>query len=99
MLGCGLANERDILLEEFAADIVYAHADAAVVVLGAANQCCDEARVRFFVAGAGAIFAIEGDIKNGAKLLLQDKRFKHQLFGAGIMIADRKIYRLLPALK
>ena len=53
-----------------------------------AGHVTDEAGVLDFVAGAGAVFAVEGDIEQGAKFLLQGNRFAHQLFAAGVMVTS-----------
>nr|GEU28369.1 hypothetical protein [Tanacetum cinerariifolium] len=90
----GMADDLDVAREMGAVHIVHAGADAAVVVVGGGDQPGHEVRVRFLVAGAGAVFAVERDVEYGAKFLLQGDRFTHQLFGAGVVVAGRQQQRL-----
>jgi hypothetical protein len=55
--------------------------------------------VRRFGAGGGAVLAVEGDVEQGAKLLLQGHRLAHQLLRAGVVIAGGKQERLAFALE
>jgi hypothetical protein len=50
-------------------------------------------------AGGGAVLAVEGDVEDRAKLLLQGHRFAHQLLAAGVVIAGREQQRLALALE
>ena len=70
-----------------AGDVVHAHADAVEAVAFVVEQADHQLGVRRLVAGGGAVLAVEGDVEQGAKLLLQGHRLAHQLLGAAIVIA------------
>jgi hypothetical protein len=76
-----------------------AHADAVVAVMDTVDQAGDHLGMDQFLSRRGAIFAIEGDVEVGAKLLLQSHRLAHQLFRAGVVIAGGKHQRLAFALE
>ena len=96
---CRLADQGHILFEERTGDVMDAHADPVETVVGTVDQLGHQLCVAKFVAGGGAVFAVEGDVEDRAKLLLQGHRFTHQLVGAGVMIADRQIDRTVLALE
>ena len=43
-----------------------------------------------FGAGMGAVFAVAGNVENGAELFLEFERFTHQLFRTGVVIDGRQ---------
>ena len=81
-------------------DVVQAGADAAeAVVVGCSAGSATSCGVGALVAGAGAVLAIEGDVEDGAKFLLQGHRLAHQLLAAGVVVAGREQQRLALALE
>ena len=97
--GRGAADDFHVAHEKRAVDVVHAHADAVELVLVAGQQAGDHVGVRLFIAGAGAVFAVERDVEQGPKLLLQSNRFTHQLFRAGVVVASGEQQRLAFALE
>ena len=95
----GGADDFHVAREKRAVDVVHAHADAVELVVVAGQQAGDHVGVGFFIAGAGAVFAVERDVEQGAKLLLQSNRFTHQLFRAGVVVASGEQQRLAFALE
>jgi hypothetical protein len=63
------------------------------------QQVRDQLGVFTLLAGGGAVLAVEGDVEDRAKLLLQGHRFAHQLLAAGVVIAGREQQRLALALE
>jgi hypothetical protein len=80
-------------------DVMQAGANAAVAVVSACDQCGYQPGMIFLITGSGAVLAVERDIEQGAKPLLQRHRSAHQFFGAGVMVADRQRNRLTLALE
>ncbi len=88
----GRAHQHvDILLPVRMSRVMDAHAHAVVSV----ERAVDETRAQFGVlalpADCGAVLAVEGDIEDGAKLLLQGQRLEHQLFAARVVVAHRQL--------
>jgi hypothetical protein len=95
----GADDDLDVLREVGASDIVQTRADAVEAVVVAIDERRDQLGVGALVAGAGTVLAVEGDVENGTKLLLQGHRLAHQLLAARIVVAGREQQRLALALE
>ena len=87
--GAGDADEDvEVADEGGVVDVVDADADAAVAVGVAGGQASGHFGVFGFAADGGAVFAVQGDVEDGAGLGLAFQAFLHQFFGAGVVVAD-----------
>ena len=88
------ANGFYIVGKKSAVRLVDARANAVELIFAAFDQSGDQIRVSRFVAEGRAIFTVESNIKqrvrSSHRFLLQNHGFTHQLFGAGIMVANRQ---------
>jgi hypothetical protein len=102
-LPCRRADDvRDIACEVLVADVVQAHADAPALGTagaGVVQQARHQLGMFAFLAGGSAVLAVEGDVEDGPKLLLQGHRLAHQLLAAGVMVAGGEQQRLALSLE
>ncbi|MCY1226609.1 hypothetical protein D9M72_388510 [compost metagenome] len=92
--GAGGAHQHvDILAPARVSGIMDAHADAVVRVQRTVDQLRAQLGVLALLADRGAVLAVEGDIEDRPKLLLQGKRLAHQLFAARVVVTHRQLDR------
>ncbi len=89
----GAHQHVDVLAPARVGRVMDAHADAVVGIERAVDQLRAQLGMLALMADGGAVLAVEGDVKDGAKLLLQGKRFAHQLFAARVVVTHRQLDR------
>ena len=86
-------EDIDVLRPRIVVWIVDAHANAVETVVVAVDERGGQFGVCALLADGGAVFAVERDVEDGAKGLLQGERFAHQFFCARVVVADRQLSR------